>query len=102
MDDVLLMTEAERLAALHGLDLLDTAPEQAYDDLVNLAAALCRTPIAALNLVDADRQWSKACVGIGAGEAPRAVSFCACGITDPDRVMVIADAAADPAWAANP
>jgi len=93
--------EAGRLAALQELDILDSAPEQLYDDVVALAAAICRVPIAIINLVDADRQWGKALVGLESSEAPREASFCARTIVAPDGMLVVPDTLADEAWATN-
>ena len=56
--------EEERLAALHSVDILDSAPERAFDDLVRIAAAICGVPMAAVTLIDRDRQWFKARVGM--------------------------------------
>ncbi len=94
--------EAERLAALQELAILDTAPEQIFDDVVALAAAICDVPIAIINFVDADRQWGKALIGLTSSEAPRSASFCARTIEHPDRLMVVEDTVNDPAWASNP
>lgn len=69
--------EAKRLEALRRYHILDTPPEQAFDDLVQLAAQLCHTPIAAVCLLDADRVWAKARTGVTAGETPRENSFVA-------------------------
>lgn len=93
--------ETERLAALHRLDLLDTAPEPAFERITRLAADLFNVPIALVSLVDADRQWFKSCIGITARETPRDQSFCAQAIQQPHKVMVIPDAAADPRFASN-
>lgn len=67
--------EEERLGALARYAILDTSPEQAFDDVAKLAAALCDTPIALVSLVDRDRQWFKAVVGLDLTETPRAISF---------------------------
>ena len=93
--------EAARLASLRELGILDTAPEQIYDDVVALASAICGTPIALINFVDAERQWGKALVGLESSEAPRDASFCARTIMLDD-LLVVPDTLADPAWATNP
>ena len=60
-----IVADMERLAALDGYDILDTPPETGFDDVVELAASLCGTPVALVSFVDADRQWFKARVGFG-------------------------------------
>jgi signal transduction histidine kinase len=93
--------EAERLRALYALKILDTPPEPDFDDMVSLASRICDTPVSLLNLIDADRQWAKAKVGIEETEVPRAVSFCAQAILGRD-LMVVPDAGADARFADNP
>ena len=93
--------ETERLAALHALDVLDSAPEAAFDDLARLAAQICDTPIALVSLIDAERQWFKARVRFAPAETPRRLSFCAHAILDPN-LLVVPDALADPRFADNP
>ncbi len=93
--------EARRLEALRLARILDTAAEKAFDDLVQLAAAVCETPIAIVSLVDESRQWFKARVGLGAPETPREVAFCTHAIMGSD-VMVVGDATQDPRFANNP
>ncbi len=94
--------EAARLEALRELQILDTGPEQAYDDVVKLAAAICGTPMAVINLIDRDRQWGKAMVGLADSEAPREDSFCARTIVAEDGVLIVPDTGGDPAWHDNP
>jgi diguanylate cyclase (GGDEF)-like protein len=94
--------EPARLAALHELKILDTAPEQIYEDVVALAAQICDMPIAMINFVDAERQWGKALVGIESSEAPRDASFCARAITEEGGFLLVPDTHADPLWADNP
>jgi diguanylate cyclase (GGDEF)-like protein len=94
--------EQARLAALYQLDILDTPAEQPFDDVVAVAAAICDTPIAVINFIDADRQWGKALIGLESSEAPRAASFCAQTIQEASGKLVIPDMLKDPRWASNP
>jgi signal transduction histidine kinase len=94
--------ESARLAALQRTHLLDTPREKRFDDLVQVAAQICGTPIAVMNLVDADRQWGKAIVGLDDTEAPREDSFCAVAIERPEEVLVVGDAQGDKRFARNP
>jgi len=93
--------ESQRLEELYRYEVLDTGPEPEFDDLAKLAAQICQTPIALVSLVDKDRQWFKARVGLEAHETPREVAFCAHAIHEDD-VMEVADAAADRRFADNP
>ena len=94
-------TEAERLAALHAYDVLDTEPEAAFDEIVALIARICDAPIAVVNLIDQGRQWFKAEVGLGVRETPLDTSFCAHALLQQDG-MVVPDATADSRFACNP
>ena len=95
-------TEDQRLAALQSLAVLDTEPEAAVDALVNAAAVVCNTPISLISLVDADRQWFKANVGLpGATQTPRDLAFCAHAILQ-DQVFEVPDAGLDARFADNP
>src|SRR5215212_3350117 len=92
-------TEPQRLSVLRSTGLLETPPEPAFDELVTLTARLLGAPIAAFNLVDADRQWTKAGAGMSNGDqAPRADSFCAHAIAG-EGPLVVPDATADPRFA---
>jgi signal transduction histidine kinase len=93
--------EIERLAALYSLDILDSPPEKDFDDIVALAAGVCETPMSAVSLVDADREWAKASTGVELAETSRDVSFCAHAILGRD-LMVIPDAREDVRFADNP
>ena len=74
--------EEQRVAALREYRILDTLPEQAYDDITRLAAQICGTPVAVITLVDSDRQWFKARFGLEQTETPRETSFCAHAIIE--------------------
>lgn len=93
--------DAERLAALRALLILDTPPEQRFDKVVQFAAEEFDMPIALLTLVDQNRQWFKARVGLDVCETARDVSFCGHAILQPD-IFVIPDAREDLRFADNP
>lgn len=94
--------EDQRLARLRALGVLDTPPEPLFDALARLAAAIAGTPIALVSLVDAERQWFKANVGlVGTNETPRAVAFCAHAILGDD-LLEVGDARTDARFADNP
>lgn len=95
--------DAERVAVLRSLDVLDTLPEPDFEDLTRLAAQICQVPIALISLVDQDRQWFKAHVGLAASETSRDFSFCAHAIATPHSdLMEVNDARNDPRFAHNP
>ena len=93
--------EAARVEALHKYAILDTEPEQAFDDLVLLASFICKTPIAMISLVDEDRQWFKSRVGVSISETSRDIAFCATAIQQPD-VFVVPDTLNDERFRNNP
>src|SRR4051812_3755534 len=94
-------TEEERLAALARYGILDTPPEKAFDDLVRLAAELLEAPIAAVNLIDARRQWFKSEIGLGVREMPLDDSICKFALLG-SGMMVVPDTTQDPRFAHNP
>ena len=93
--------EAERLAALYALLILDTPREERFDKIVDFAASEFDVPIALISLLDSDRQWFKSSVGLEACETGRDVSFCGHAIMRGD-IMVVPDALADRRFADNP
>jgi len=95
------LKERERLAALASYRILDTAPEQSYDDITAVAAQICGTPIALVSLVDPDRQWFKSRVGLDARETARNIAFCDHTIRGDD-VMVVRDARQDERFRHSP
>jgi len=93
--------EKKRLKVLWQYDVLDTVPEEVFDDLTELAARICEAPIALISLVDEKRQWFKAKVGVTVSETSRDVSFCAYAITQTD-LFIVPDATLDARFADNP
>ncbi len=93
--------ESDRLAALRSYRILDTPPELEFDALVQLAARLCRAPIALISLIEDSRQWFKAEVGLGLRETPLDRSICL-GIMLQPGLTVVRDLSEDPRFAGNP
>lgn len=98
---ILEAVEARRLDALRDYDILDTAPEQAFEDLTFLAAHICQTPVSLVSLVDEHRQWFKSRRGFEQAETAREIAFCHHAILQDD-LFVVGDAAADERFAQNP
>ena len=94
--------EEDRLQALIKYQVLDTQPEQAYDDLTAIAAYICNTPISLISLVDENRQWFKSKVGLEATETPRELAFCAHTILQPKKTLIVPNAEEDERFADNP
>jgi diguanylate cyclase (GGDEF)-like protein/PAS domain S-box-containing protein len=101
-DSAAAFSQSARLDVLHSFDILDTLPEKDYDDLTQLAAEICHTPIALITLIDENRQWFKSRVGLEANETPLSLSFCRYALATPDEVMVIPDTGANPRFRDHP
>jgi len=94
--------EAARIDSLRSYQLLDTPFEAAFDDVVRLVAYVCQTPISLVTLVDDQRQWFKAAVGIADRETHRDVSFCAHAIVEPTEMLEVQDTHTDERFNTNP
>jgi GAF domain-containing protein len=93
--------EKQRLKVLWQYDVLDSIPEEIFDDLTELAARICEAPIAMITLVDEKRQWFKSKVGVTVSETSRDISFCGRAIEQSD-LFIIPDATMDQRFADNP
>jgi EAL domain-containing protein (putative c-di-GMP-specific phosphodiesterase class I) len=95
------LAEAGRLEALRQLELLDTAPSEAYDRITRMAAQLFQLPIAAVSLTDADRQWFKSKVGVAHDQIPRLKAPCA-QVAESGEVLAVADLLEDACFRDSP
>jgi phosphoribosyl 1,2-cyclic phosphodiesterase/DNA-binding response OmpR family regulator len=95
------LDEEQRLATLHGLQILDTPEEQRFDRLTRLAARILRVPVALVSLVDRERQWFKSAHGVEIRQTAREISFCAHAVAARELLMV-PDAFLDRRFADNP
>src|SRR5580765_1826636 len=96
-----LQNEKKRLKVLWQYEVLDTVPEELFDDLTELAARICEAPIALISLVDEKRQWFKSKVGTSVNETSRDLSFCAHAIRQSD-LFIVPDATKDARFSSNP
>lgn len=101
MTPPVLSNEAARLDALRRYRVLDTGPEQAFDDITQLASFICKVPIALMSLLDQDRQWFKSQVGLEIPETHRDQAFCAHTVFQ-GRLLVVEDALNDTRFSDNP
>ncbi len=93
--------DASRVAAVEKYAILDTDPEQTFDDLTHLASFICKTPIAYVSIVDEKRQWFKSRIGITDSETPRDIAFCSRAIQQCD-LFIVPDALEDDRFRNNP
>jgi signal transduction histidine kinase len=94
--------EQERIEALKSLNVLDTMPEQIFDDITYLASVICNTPIALISLIDEKRQFFKSHFGLEVSETPREISFCSHAILNPEKHFVVKNAFEDERFKNNP
>lgn len=92
--------ESDRLQALYQYKVLDTAAERGFDDITQLAAQICQTPIAFVGVLDSDRQWFKSRIGSEATQVPRNIAFCS--YTIGQSMLIVPDTLADPRFTNNP
>lgn len=94
--------EARRLSSLYEFNILDTLSEHDYEDITAMAAAICKTPIALITLVDRDRQWFKSNRGLNVTETKRDYAFCAHAINSPKEPFIVEDSTKDERFKDNP
>jgi len=94
--------EKDRLKELNSYQILDTFPEEEYDDITRIASEICQTPVSLISLVDENRQWFKSHHGTDSTETPREVAFCAHAINNTDEVLLVKDSRIDERFHDNP
>ena len=87
-----------RIEALERYEILDTPPEEEFDDITRLIARICDAPIAVINFIDRDRQWFKSEIGLGLRQTSLEVSVCTQAILQPD-LFIVPDTLMDPRFA---
>lgn len=98
----LLANEQERLKALLEYQVLDTLPEEDYDQITRIASQICNTPISLITLIDEDRQWFKSRYGLEVSETPRELAYCAHSIATPGQPLIVENASEDERFFDNP
>ncbi len=93
--------ELKRIAAVYALDLLDTLPEERFDQLTRCATLIFHVPISTLTIIDANREWFKSCQGLSQTEGDRAISFCGHALVE-HKILVVPDTTKDERFADNP
>lgn len=89
------VNEAQRLAALYEYDIMDTLPQQEYDDITHIAARICQASGSLIGLIDSERQWFLSKIGLEGSETPRDLTFCSHAILDPYQIMIVPDSTKD-------
>ncbi|WP_235298094.1 GAF domain-containing sensor histidine kinase [Portibacter marinus] len=94
--------ENDRNAELRTFHILDSLPEQDYDDITKLASKICETPISLITLIDKDRQWVKSKYGADVNETPRQDAFCSYTILEPNQPLIVSNMREDARFKDNP
>ena len=94
--------EAERINALENLQIIDTLPEEEYDNITKIAALICNTPIALITFVGSEKQFFKSSVGTKLTSTLRDFAFCAHALNNPDEILIVNDARKDDRFVGNP
>lgn len=94
--------EAERLAVVRALEILDTPPDERFDHLTREAVQRLHVPISTISIIDKDREWFKSCIGLDNWQGPRSSSFCGHALVSEKKVFIVEDTKDDPVFADNP
>lgn len=94
--------DSERVDSLRSYSILDTLPEEDYDNLTAIAASICNTPVSLVSLIDEGRQWFKSTHGLDVSETAREFAFCAHAINDQSNILAVPDTRTDDRFSDNP